>query len=328
MKVIALVPFKNEAHILPTYFSSLVGIVDSVIGFDDGSIDDSRKIFNSLGGQIIDRHDVPDWGNGGQRFVRELLLKSGRIAGGTHFICLDADEALSSNFNNSAKSKIEKMNPGEKIALKWITLWKDLDHYCGESTVWEPRYKDFIFCDRPDLQFTPGFLHFSRTPVGTNQAAWNEILSEDGVVLHFQFAFWDRAQAKQAWYRCLERTYTKQSVRHINETYVNSLDQVMGTLNLSDKKWFKNLEMPRELVYEQYKFYFDDILSWINANGIAKYRYLDIWRIKELEKEYLKRCGEFPKNSRYPNFYTNKVSLLREKVSVIWKKFSRERDQL
>ena len=131
MKVIALVPFKNEAHILPTYFSSLVGIVDIVIGFDDGSIDDSRKIFNSLGGQIIDRHDVPDWGNGGQRFVRELLLKSGRIAGGTHFICLDADEALSSNFNNSAKSKIEKMNPGEKIALKWITLWKDLDHYCG-----------------------------------------------------------------------------------------------------------------------------------------------------------------------------------------------------
>ena len=39
MKVIALIPFKNEGWILPTYLSNVLPVVDEIIGIDDGSTD-------------------------------------------------------------------------------------------------------------------------------------------------------------------------------------------------------------------------------------------------------------------------------------------------
>ena len=37
MKVIALLPFKNEEWILPTYLSNVLPIVDEIIALDDNS---------------------------------------------------------------------------------------------------------------------------------------------------------------------------------------------------------------------------------------------------------------------------------------------------
>ena len=44
MKVIGLIPFKNEEHFLPTYLSNVKPICDEIIAVDDHSTDNSRKI--------------------------------------------------------------------------------------------------------------------------------------------------------------------------------------------------------------------------------------------------------------------------------------------
>ena len=43
MKIIALLPFKNEEWILPSYLHNTTKIVDEIISIDDGSIDNSAK---------------------------------------------------------------------------------------------------------------------------------------------------------------------------------------------------------------------------------------------------------------------------------------------
>ena len=49
MKVIGLIPFKNEEHFLPTYLSNVKPICDEIIAVDDYSTDNSRKIMEDAG---------------------------------------------------------------------------------------------------------------------------------------------------------------------------------------------------------------------------------------------------------------------------------------
>ena len=44
MKVIALLPFKNEEHLLPTYLSNVQPVCDEIIAIDDNSTDNSYKL--------------------------------------------------------------------------------------------------------------------------------------------------------------------------------------------------------------------------------------------------------------------------------------------
>ena len=49
MKVIGILPFKNEEHFLPTYLSNVKPICDEIIAVDDYSTDNSRKIMEDAG---------------------------------------------------------------------------------------------------------------------------------------------------------------------------------------------------------------------------------------------------------------------------------------
>ena len=74
MKVIGLIPFKNEEHFLPTYLSNVKRICDEIIAVDDHSTDNSRKI-------------------------------------------------------------MEQLEPGEKVRMQWLALWKSCTHFRNDYTV-------------------------------------------------------------------------------------------------------------------------------------------------------------------------------------------------
>ena len=52
MKVIALLPFKNEEWCLPSYLYNTTKIVDEIIAIDDGSTDNSVKILEDAGAKV------------------------------------------------------------------------------------------------------------------------------------------------------------------------------------------------------------------------------------------------------------------------------------
>lgn len=77
---------------------------------------------------------------------RNRLLEAGREIGGTHFIVLDADEMFTANCleNNFLKNTILRLEPGDVLWMIWICLWRSIDQYRFDKSVWTWNYKPFI----------------------------------------------------------------------------------------------------------------------------------------------------------------------------------------
>src|SRR5690349_8963257 len=114
MKIIALLPVKNEAWVLPTYFSSVKKIADEIIALLDDSSDNSLEMLKKNSAIILSakKSDKTDMSE-----KRKVLLEEGRKHGGTHFIWLDADETFSHDFISNGRERISKLKPGEKISM-------------------------------------------------------------------------------------------------------------------------------------------------------------------------------------------------------------------
>ena len=117
MKIIALLPFKNEEWCLPSYLHNTNKIVDEIIAIDDGSTDNSKKILEDAGAKVYSSENLINFNSGwSEGSIRAELLKLGREADGTHFVCLDADESFTNPLVENFKELIPQLEPGEKMA--------------------------------------------------------------------------------------------------------------------------------------------------------------------------------------------------------------------
>ena len=98
MKIVGLIPARNESKIIEQCLHALSFYTDAIIYLDDASDDNSVAIVESVADKYrvekiikkkIWKRDEPG--------DRNALLKAGREIGGTHFIVIDADEMLTSN---------------------------------------------------------------------------------------------------------------------------------------------------------------------------------------------------------------------------------------
>ena len=313
-KVCALVPFKNESHNFKTFFQNLDKVVDLVLGFDDNSIDDSKGIFKEFGGILIDYKGESHWGRGGQRLVRNKLLETGRNLGGTHFLILDADEFLSSNYLDNAKNDILNLSPGKALALPWVNLWKSFDQVCGQGTPWAPMLKDFAFADSENTSYPEGLIHFSRTPISAIDGAWIKS-NFDGAVIHTQFAQWKRTQLKQAWYRCLELVYTQQKARHVNFTYEITKEKMVNSVVKINKDWIEGITFPSDLEDFELDWHAKEILNWFEEKGPIFFERLDIWHIKPLRDYFEANVGRSPRKPLYPSVFRKQAAVIRGKFA-------------
>ena len=162
-KIIALLPFKNEAWCLQSYLSTVSKVCDEIIAMDDNSTDEGKQILLNAGVKVFNNgeRDVSAWA---EYHIRQKLLTLGREAGGTHFVCLDADETFSANLIPKLRKGILKLPPGYKMRLHWLAMWKSLYHYRDDSSPWSKSFKDFVFCDDGKIEYPYAWLHVSRTP--------------------------------------------------------------------------------------------------------------------------------------------------------------------
>jgi glycosyltransferase involved in cell wall biosynthesis len=295
MKIIALMPVKNEAHVLPTCLSSLVPIVDEIVALDDGSDDGSRDLIRAAGGFVEARAPRDQLSRPISSDHRRRLLELGRERGGTHFVWLDADEAFTAPFIRDGRSHIEALRPGEKLLLQWIALWRSLDVYRDDRSMWSNSFKDFIVADDGESDFAVQQMHEGRTPGRNAPSVLRKLSAADGAVFHFQFVAWDRFQMKQAWYRCWELVAGLDVPASINRRYRGTLDEDGLRTSSVPGEWYEGLVRPVRLEDVGLGWYRNAILDWFDECGVERFEPLEIWHIADLRREFVARSGRAPR---------------------------------
>jgi glycosyltransferase involved in cell wall biosynthesis len=307
MKIIALIPVKNEAWILKSTIPRLKKFADEILCTDGGSTDGTLEYLKSAGvnvrPQAQKQTNFSAW--------RSELLAWGRERGGTHFIWLDADEAFTANFLGEKngipfRERLSKMKPGEKLALQWLCLWKSPHTYRDDASVWSNLYKDFIVCDDPATSFENKIIHEGRTPgPNTNPdgtVSWTKISPDEGAVLHFQFVPFEKYQLKQAYQRCIERNMNAVSPQRINNKYTATLDDPDVRTRPVPKEWISGIAGLGTISFARDSWFLDAILDFFKEKGILYYEPLQIWHIPELKAAFKKETGRDPVPKTYPAF--------------------------
>ena len=302
MKIIGLLPVKNEEWILPTFLSNVLPVVDELIAIDDGATDNSRQILEDAGAQVMGYDDTEQLKGGWPcGLIRSHLFKYAREAGGTHFVCLDADETFSTNFAHTARQYITQLKPGEKIAMQWLALWKSWTEYRHDRTVWSNNWKDFIVCDDPSLDYNYHFMAEGRT-IGTNEGTWKRLHPNMGTVLHFQFSAFNNFHLKQSWCRCGELVQNPGTEKSINAKYsITMLDQNVGLAKMPES-WYEGIPMPNvpnfDPTWDEKYFLRKDLLpgimKYFDDYGVEYFERLEIWHIPQLRERFLKETGRNP----------------------------------
>ena len=308
MKVIALLPFKNEEWCLPSYLHNTTKIVDEIIAIDDGSIDNSVKILEDAGAKVYSSEKLIKFNSGwSEGSIRAELLKLGREAGGTHFVCLDADETFTNPLIDNFLELIPQLQPGEKMSLQWLALWKSYTSYRHDATVWSNNWKDFVVCDEPSLSYNHNqHMHLGRTPVSAsdvNNQSWRRLENDHGAVMHFQFSAYNNFQLKQCWLRCSELIQEPYNSQGINIKYsITLLEQNVG-LEEMPKSWYDKIVLPKvenfDPEWKDSSFVRADLLpgiyKYFEDYGVEFFENLNIWHVPQLRNYFIKQTGRMPR---------------------------------
>lgn len=166
-KIIGLMAVRNEAQIVANALRALALYTDAIVVLDDASQDDTVAVLKQLQAEckiatIIEKtvwyRDEPG--------DKNRLLQAGRALGGTHFIMIDADEVFTANLleNGLLRQKILALQPGDKLSVTWINLWRAPDQYRYDFSVWSGGEVDAAFCDDGVCFYDSAFIHTPRTP--------------------------------------------------------------------------------------------------------------------------------------------------------------------
>lgn len=294
MKIIGLLPFKNEEKFLPTYLSNVQPICDEIIAIDDNSTDNSRQIMEDAG-VIVKGYEDTEKLKGGWTcgLIRQHLFNYARESGGTHFVCLDADETFTSNFVSIARDVISQLEPGEKVSMQWLALWKSYTAYRDDHTVWSRNFKDFIVADHPGLDYSYNYMCEGRTIGPNNENTLRRLELEYGAVLHYQFSCFNNFLLKQAWCQVGELVQQGPSaLDSINSKYsICYQDQNVGMREMP-KDWIENIPVPNipnfdpEWREENFlrKNLLPDIYRHFDEYGVEYFKGLNIWQIPQLRE--------------------------------------------
>jgi glycosyltransferase involved in cell wall biosynthesis len=283
-KIVGLLPARNEGNRIAFCLRALAKYTDAIVYLDDCSCDNTIQIVESLASHCNVEKIIrkTEWVRD-EPGDRNTLLQSGREIGGTHFVVIDADEAFTSNCmdNNFLRETTLSLQPGDRLAMQWIQLWRSIHRYRFDDSVWTWLSKEIIFCDDGACSYESQFIHTPRVPQNTS----GRVFALPGYVhglLHFQFVNWRNLLLKQAWYRCLERVRDpSKSAEAINQLYKPSSDEKGIRLRRAPNFWLSGYEFFDETAYnEPYLWRETQMLGWFEELGRDFFKDLDVWDIK------------------------------------------------
>jgi len=214
MKLVGLMPVRNEAWCLGLTLRAALLWCDTVICADHGSTDSSREIMEGIAQEVglsrlIIRDDrEQEWREMEQR---QMLLHEARERGATRIAIVDADEILTGNLLpsktalNTINTYLSAMKPGECLQLPMCQLRGSLDRYHANG-IWGNRWLSVAFQDYPRLSWSGDKFHAREPeyPGGGKLRPYQPIKQGQGGSFHLWGVSERRLKAKHALYQVTE----------------------------------------------------------------------------------------------------------------------------
>lgn len=166
MKLIGMMPVRNEAHVLGlSARAALMWCDELVIGLHACN-DGSREL--ALGLERDDLTRVHPYDLDGltweEMLHREYLLNAARVRGATHLAIIDADEILTGNCLPYIRGWVEDLPAETFLSLPFFNLRGSLTRYHANG-IWGNRGGTVAFPDDPRYHWS-GEGHHKREPMG------------------------------------------------------------------------------------------------------------------------------------------------------------------
>jgi hypothetical protein len=250
MKLIGLMPARNEGWVIGFSLRALLQWADAVVVLLHACEDDTAAIVDQIRVETGDRvipiiEPNPDWN---EIDFHQRMLECGRRLGGTHFAVIDADEVVTANLLPHIRGWIESLKPGQLLKLPWPSLWNSLDQWRSDRCHDLP----LAFGDHPDLGFHPrrgGYQIHQRQPQPLEWArSWIE--GSVGGLMHLQHVSAERARARQAKHQMhefLRWPGFRGGAAQIAERHNRALDETGLTLAPVPASWWA-YDLDRSLI--------------------------------------------------------------------------------
>lgn len=232
MKLTALTCVRNEQWVLEASLPAALELVDEVVVLDHNSTDATPDIVAQCARDFPGRVHAVGWDGStwNETAIRQRTLDEARARGATHLFVLDADEILTANTVQTVRTAIGSLAPGECLELPWLAMWRSLDAFRHDDSVWSSNYHVFAFADAPRVRYAAlddGYDLHMRAPRGLVRPPVRPITSPlDGGLMHLQFAHRRRLIAKHAWYKMTERVrFPHKPVAEIDAMYNQAMDE-------------------------------------------------------------------------------------------------------
>jgi len=279
MRIIALMPVRNEGWIIERTLRTLATFCDCIIVADQRSTDDTRTILAEFASKVR-MIENPEQFHCTR--VRWRLLDTAREFHGNNFILLaDADEIFTVSLTDqNVLNELTDIVPGTAIEVPWIQLWRSASFWRRDDSVWSNRWIAAGF--RDDRLVKYGSIinpndHNGRIPL------CREIIRFPKVkLLHYQFVLFERMRSKQCWYRVSEvMEYGLSRDNEINCYYQVTRDERRLHLEPAPAEWTagwqaRGIDLKN---FEEAPLYWYDVevLRCFREKGAAYFAPIDIW---------------------------------------------------
>lgn len=224
MRLIGLMPVRNEAWIVGMTARAALMWCDSLVIHEHATTDNTREVLLALrdeypGRVILQFSACTDWQEMDQR---QEMLQCARSHAASHIAIVDADEIITGNLLPHIRSRIEESQPDTILELSQICLRGSTRRYECRG-VWAEQHTPVAFPDRRAYHWAArnGYQLHHRTPMGPPARPWRPIPRRDGGLMHLQFVNQRRLLAKQCLYKMQEviRWPGREDAESVNQKY-------------------------------------------------------------------------------------------------------------
>ena len=296
MKVIALLPVRNESWVLRHSLACLSGFCDVVLVGDQASTDRSRDIcrefpnvvlLESATAQICEQ-------------ARWRLWDAARDFDGDNLIwCTDADEVVSPGLARAFLERDrDRLTPGTVVECRYYHAWNSAGEYRTTAGAYAPHWKPVAVVDDRRMDYSRARalpLHEERVPV---TPASRRIQADEVPVIHLQWLLPRRTQVRQAWYRGREWMQQERSAAAINDTYSRTLPSARVVTAPIPARWVEDVTVPDPAADRNAPWQEAELLEWFAELGPAYFEPLEIWHVDTLGDAFRRREGRAPKPDR------------------------------